>query len=184
MTTITEDTELPSKFWERVKPEPHTGCWLWTGALCRSGYGRFRFNGELYAHRVAYRALVGDYPEGTESDHLCRVRNCVNPTHIEAVTHKVNTGRAFKVPGGGDERNRAKTHCPRGHEYAGANLYVNPSSGGRTCRSCQRAAQLTWQVANRDKVNAAHNKRRLANPELHRARCRASYHKKKALAEG
>lgn len=184
MTSNTEDTKLPSKFWERVRPEPHTGCWLWTGALCRSGYGRFRFSGELYAHRVAYRELVGDYPEGTESDHLCRVRNCVNPTHIEAVTHRVNTGRAFKVPGGGDERNRQKTHCPHGHEYTGDNLYVNPKSGRRTCRTCMKAAQAAWANANRSKINKKAAAWHAANPELHRARCKASYHKRKALKEG
>jgi hypothetical protein len=136
---------------------------------------------------VAYRALVGDYPDGTESDHLCRVRNCVNPAHIEAVTHKVNTGRAFKVPGGGDALMRAKTHCPRGHEYAGENLYVNANDNRRACRTCKKVQTDAYRSANRTAVNAASTARRLKNPDLHRARCRASYYKRKlreALKEG
>lgn len=71
------------------------GCWTWTGALQR-GYGRVcgggRGNNQL-AYRVAYELLVGPVPVGLELDHLCRNRACINPEHLEPVTHRENMRR-------------------------------------------------------------------------------------------
>ena len=70
------------------------GCWLWLGRIDRTGYGRCKqFNKTVLAHRVFYMHYVGEIPEGKELDHLCRVRNCVNPEHLEAVTRAVNSQR-------------------------------------------------------------------------------------------
>jgi len=87
---------------------------------------------------VVYEALHGPIPPGLECDHLCRVPWCVNPAHIDLVAHAVNVrrGAARWVPG---ERQRAKRRCPRGHPYTKANTYVQPGTGGRACRACDRA---------------------------------------------
>lgn len=112
---------------DKVSPEPNTGCWLWTGALSGNGYGRFWERGRLVIpHRFLYIALIGEVPVGLELDHLCRNPLCVNPVHLEPVTHKVNMSRG---------QNAAKTHCPQGHLYMGDNLIFR--SGGRGCRACR-----------------------------------------------
>jgi len=78
------------RFLAKVDLDP-SGCWLWTSALDTAGYGRFYLNGRLVAaHGLAYDMFVGPVGEGLELDHLCRVRNCVNPRHLEPVTHREN----------------------------------------------------------------------------------------------
>lgn len=106
-------------------------CWEWTGYRNPQGYGKFNFLGDQLAHRVAYRMMVGAIPEGMTLDHLCRNRGCVRPSHLEPVTAVENTKRG--IPSRAD-----KTHCPKGHPYAG-NEYVRPDGRGRMCRSCARA---------------------------------------------
>ena len=72
-------------------------CWLWSTALERLGYALWRPAGnekKVLAHRWSYEFFVGPIPVGLELDHLCRVRNCVNPDHLEAVTHLENMRRA------------------------------------------------------------------------------------------
>lgn len=112
------------------------GCWLWTGRVLPTGYGQFFYNGKhRRAHRVAYEWAMGPIPEGLEIDHLCRVRNCVNPKHMEAVTHRENVLRG-QTPTGINAR---KTHCSRGHEFDEGNTYY--SKYGRQCRWCARLTQ-------------------------------------------
>src|ERR1035437_5379402 len=68
-------------------------CWLWTGCKVR-GYGQVTiFYKRFYAHRLSFEAAKGKIPEGLEIDHLCHVKNCVNPDHLEAVTPKSNMKR-------------------------------------------------------------------------------------------
>lgn len=104
-------------------------CWNFTGALT-DGYGRAYVDGRLViTHRAAYEVLVGPIPAGLTLDHLCRNKACYNPAHLEPVTRAENLRRGW-------QHRELKTHCPRGHEYAGRNLYVSPK-GWRICRLCQ-----------------------------------------------
>jgi hypothetical protein len=111
-------------------------CWLWTGYLLR-GYGRFWFRGKIYlAHRWSYERFVEPIPNGLSLDHLCRVTNCVNPAHLEPVTHRENCLRGVSPVAA----HAKKTHCPRGHEYDGVRTYRG-SGEHRFCYTCKRAQQ-------------------------------------------
>lgn len=83
--------------------DAETGCWRWKGTLTDRGYGTYKYRNPspgaprqiaVKAHRVIYERLIGPIPEGLELDHLCRNRPCVNPAHLEPVTHRENTRRA------------------------------------------------------------------------------------------
>ncbi|KAB2977369.1 HNH endonuclease [Streptomyces sp. SS1-1] len=89
------------------------------------------------AHRVAYQEIVGPIPEGLQLDHLCRVRHCVNPAHLEPVTSRENTLRGENLVA----INAAKTHCKRGHLFDAANTYRWRNS--RICRECRRLRSAT-----------------------------------------
>lgn len=124
-----------------------TGCWVWAGNKDRLGYGRFGYQGRLHlAHRASYALLIGDIPEGMDLDHLCRNPSCINPAHLEAVTHRENARRGLA---GANER--MKTECPQGHPYSGDNLVVL-SNGHRRCRACLSAQRKAWK--DRQKVVA------------------------------
>jgi hypothetical protein len=131
--------KLPDRFWDKVQFEPNTDCWLWDAAL-NGGYGMYwTGDKQVRAHRLSYESLIGPIPEGFQIDHLCRVRNCVNPWHLEPVTPAENhrRGRCAEVAG---ERQRLKTHCPRGHAYTEENTYYKPQ-GWRECRVCRSDRQ-------------------------------------------
>ena len=130
---------LEDRFWAKVAKSHKDGCWLWTGTTS-GGYGRIcegtPSRRMLPSHRVAYELLVGPIPDGLEIDHLCRVTRCVNPAHMEPVTHQENTRRGLS-----GALQVLKTHCPRGHPYSGTNLYVGPEKGDRQCRTCKAENQ-------------------------------------------
>lgn len=122
---------LPLKLQASISPEPNSGCWLWL-ACDAQGYGRVLYNGRVeQAHRLVYELLVGPIPPGLVTDHLCRTRCCVNPSHIELVTHRTNILRGTGV----SARNVIKTACPLGHPYSGHNLVID--NGDRKCRLCK-----------------------------------------------
>lgn len=134
------------RFMSHVEMVTESGCWIWMAKICVKGYGRFGLGNRpgkrlsqgtvsRSAHVVAYELIRGSVPDGLELDHLCRVRCCVNPWHLEAVTHKVNCDRGTAVIVN-TARNRSKTHCPRGHEYSQENTFV--TQGGRKCRACYK----------------------------------------------
>lgn len=181
------DERLPGRFWSRVYPDPITGCWLWAGGLNDKGYGRWQPRRGLqeFVHRAVVRAFRGKPERGLHVDHLCRVRWCCNPDHLEVVTprenqrrgrspwsynarktqcvrgHEFTSGNTYWEEGAyagapkkrrcrecGRLRKREKyghegiaarlrTHCPKGHRYAGDNLII--SRGRRYCRSCRNA---------------------------------------------
>lgn len=109
---IIED-KVKERFLAKVRKSANVlDCWEWTGGRSLQGYGRFRFLGQVqYAHRVAYMIFVGSIPIGLELDHICKVRHCVNPDHLEAVTHRTNILRGNNPMA----RNARKIHCPFGH---------------------------------------------------------------------
>lgn len=118
--------------------EGQDGCWLWPWSVYGSGYGRFRAAGATGpVHRLVYERLVGPVPDGLELDHLCRVRLCANPTHLEAVTRQENIIRA--VPYWPKHHNMPlRTHCKSGaHELTDENVTVR--NGQRYCRPCLEA---------------------------------------------
>lgn len=120
-----------SYFRDQVNESP-SGCWLWGGKVREDGYGQFSSD-SLMAHRYAYELWVGPIPEGLQIDHLCMVKACVNPQHLEAVTAAENLRRRDVAYGMGS----AVTSCPRGHAYDVINTYQSPS-GRRNCRRCGR----------------------------------------------
>jgi hypothetical protein len=142
------------------------GCWLFR-TQAKNGYSTFGINKKtpVKAHRFSYKMHKGEIPEGLHIDHLCSVKNCCNPDHLEAVTPKENTRRAW-------ERGEAKahpkevclragrignaaavakklamTHCKKGHPYSEENTY-RPKKGGRDCRACSKLRyhrRKSWQ---------------------------------------
>ena len=134
------------RFWAKVQlPDPDTGCMLWTAAKTSAGYGAFRLGGVLYrAHRISFTLAYGEIPQGMVLDHICRNRACVAPEHLEVVSQRENVLRGEGLAA----QNSARTHCPRGHAYAGANLYVAPD-GRRYCRTCRREKQRNYRRAKR-----------------------------------
>lgn len=125
-----------------------TGCWNWNGTLSPSGYGVLtRRNRAVQAHRFMYELTNGaPPPSGLELDHLCRNRRCINPAHLEAVTHRENMRRSESPPG----FNARKTFCNSGHPLSGDNLRHN-TYGVRVCRECRlvRNAKVLRQEASR-----------------------------------
>ena len=117
-------------FLSRLRIE-RNGCWVYTGPLNSGGYGKFGH--DVMAHIYAYTHWVGPVPEGMQIDHLCRVRSCCNPKHLEVVTARTNTLRGEGLAA----RNARKTHCPQGHEYTPENTLLKGRR--RHCRTCDRA---------------------------------------------
>lgn len=136
---------LSECFWPKVNPcgpvHPVLGteCWLWIGSKTPEGYGRL--SRDRYAHRVSFEIAGGVIADGYEIDHLCRVRSCVRPEHLEAVTHQENMRRAV-LP--------VKAHCDNGHEMAGDNVYV--TRRGRRCRTCLHAELRAYYVKNKARI--------------------------------
>lgn len=116
----------------KIRPD-ESGCWLWTGAVTSSGYGSVGVNGRSEsAHRHLYALLVAPIPAGLEIDHLCRVRLCVNPDHLEPVTRAENLRRAR-------EHHVPKRACKYGHSLTG----TAARAANGMCRECDRQRKRT-----------------------------------------
>ena len=141
------------RFWIKVqKSQEPKGCWLWTGAVHKlTGYGATATGGRkgaksLLAHRVSYEMSIGPIPEGLQLDHLCRVRNCVNPEHLEPVTARENTMRSTSI----SALNAVKTHCVNGHPFSDDNTVIL-KSGWRDCLHCRRVNKRNSTMRKRAK---------------------------------
>lgn len=143
------DGSTEYRFWPKVnKAGPvsalaNGNCWIWMAATNgKNGYGIFR-GGEgrdlcgsrrwMLVHRFVYEITFGPIPEGLEPDHLCRNRLCVNPSHLELVTHRVNTLRGYS-PAANQAR---RDHCLRGHVFD-----KRENGGKRRCSICDRVKEL------------------------------------------
>ena len=131
---------------------PESGCWVWMGTTNPGGYGLVGYNGKTkLSHRVAYELKFGPIPEGLDLDHLCRVRCCVNPDHLEPVSRSENLRRGET----GDNLVKSAlsvTHCPSGHEYTPENTFLRKDRPGhRGCRACRRNATNQWYRKSRGK---------------------------------
>lgn len=133
---------VPERILAHVDLDELTGCLLWTGNIHpKYGYGRLCVDRVVkLAHRVAYEAFVGPIPEGLTLDHLCRVRRCVNPAHLEPVTLAENKARGMSFAA----VNARKTRCSQGHEFTPENTYVDTKTGWRQCATCVRDRQRRY----------------------------------------
>lgn len=131
-----------ARFWAKVSVRQY-GCWEWNGCKHTHGYGRFYLNRRwIMAHRISYIIFNKSIPDNREIDHICRNRQCVNPDHLEAVTHKENTRRGFGPTG----INAQKTNCPKcGGEYTD---FGRPR--GRVCVPCARIANKNHYYKNKE----------------------------------
>lgn len=132
---------LPQRFWDKVRFTD--SCWLWTAYIGATGYGKFRMGRTQLAHRVAYAALIGPIPAGLTLDHLCRVKSCVNPAHLEPTTIRENNLRS---PRSLISVAVAQTACINGHEFTEENTRTRRVNGRdqRECRTCVRARKRDW----------------------------------------
>lgn len=147
---VTCDQVVSSQRWAERVSENDDGCFVYAWPNNADGYGTIGIGRNNYrAHRVAMVAHLGaDIPPGVQVDHLCRVRNCVNPAHLEVVEQAVNLARGMSPPA----RNARKTHCPEGHPLSGDNLRTDQQPGKRGCRTC-KLEQSRQQAA---AIKAAH----------------------------
>jgi hypothetical protein len=154
------------RFWIKVDIGGPAGCWNWTAGLSAKGYGKFGWCGSAwYAHRWSYALHTGaPVPTDLVIDHLCRNPACVNPSHMEAVTHEENISR-------GTPAMSKITHCPQGHEYTPENTcrYQSSADGKwrRQCRACSREKQR--KVAETEEYKAAQREYRRRTREQRRA---------------
>jgi hypothetical protein len=126
---------LPERIEGRVQRTE--GCWLWTGPLQKNGYGYTRWKlgtkwGHARVHRLFYEHYVEKISEGLEIDHICKVRSCVRPDHLRAVTHAENLSTR-------NHRGKARAEfCGSGqHRMTDDNVYN--FSRGRACKACMAA---------------------------------------------
>ena len=132
MTFLPSDEALRTRpVSERVQYDTNGGCWLWTGYVNSWGYGTVWSSAAKkvrYAHRVSYEQKTGlTIPDGMDINHLCRVRCCVNPDHLEVLPRSEHMSRQLSA---------TKTHCVRGHPLSGENIYLY-ANRFRQCRACR-----------------------------------------------
>jgi hypothetical protein len=137
---------LMDRFNEKYIPVTESGCWVWLGTVSSHGYGRILRTATRadYAHRISYELFRGPIPKGLQIDHLCRVRCCVNPDHLEVVTAETNKARGDSL----NAINARKTHCEHGHPFDQRNTWERQLPGGkigRQCRTCRYLAYRRWR---------------------------------------
>lgn len=133
---------LPDRILIKIDLDPVNGCWIWTGAFVREYPQVYWEGGPKRAHRVFYEVLVGPIPAGLVIDHLCKLKACCNPAHLEPTTIEENTRR-------GSVGRPKLTHCCRGHPYDEVNTRTCGTTGRRFCRACQKIRAANRKAAAR-----------------------------------
>lgn len=124
-------------------------CWLWPGARSDGGYGNImssRTTGRrraLLVHRVVFEHFQGPIGDGLELDHLCRVRHCCNPAHLEPVTRRTNVLRGLSPAA----KAAKQTHCIRGHALTPDNVMRRRDGRRRECLTCHRDRERARKAA-------------------------------------
>ena len=151
-------SELPDRLQDKIIIEPNSGCWLWTAALDRRGYGRTARarpdRQQVGAYKMVYETLVKEVPEGLELHHRCETPCCCNPDHLEPVTHAVNCRLSKRI---GRHHNRKRGHqsfCKRGHAMKGYNVIVSKDGVWR-CRKCHNLLIAGYRYQKRHQLKLA-----------------------------
>lgn len=134
-------TKVGESFYTHFTPTSWTACWLWHGHINNAGYGmgwdRIQRRSRP-AHCLAFElAFNKRIPPKIQIDHLCKVRSCVNPLHLEAVTSFVNNHRS--------DAYIWNTECLRGHKFTKENTYIRLDKGTQECRACRRDARAAFK---------------------------------------
>lgn len=132
---VTVRLSLRERFDAKWELDDGTGCWNWLAGNNSAGYGVISLGrateGNVLAHRLSYKLHAGEIQQDLELDHLCRNVRCVNPDHLEPVTHQENVLRGVSPPA----FNARKTHCDKGHP-------LTAGKSGRTCKVCARESAI------------------------------------------
>ncbi len=146
------EKDFITRYGNNISPEPNSGCWLWYGTInTQTGYGVISAGRKkLLAHRISYEMTYGPIPVGLEIDHLCRVRSCVNPEHLEAVTHQENVRRGLASFVAANAVWRSRTHCKNGHEFTPENIIWREGrtparAESRMCKTCRAEAMVRFE---------------------------------------
>lgn len=148
------NSDDPDFFEKNIMRLPFSGCWIWMGRITPEGYAHASYDRRGWAiHRLLYQLFRGPILSET-LDHLCRVRCCVNPWHLEQVTRGENVMRGIGITA----QNARKTECVHGHPLSGDNLLLETRTGGplkRLCRICKMAGLAKWNILKRERREAA-----------------------------
>lgn len=143
---------FPKIFWIKVKKTQT--CWNWIGYIGKTGYGQFKKNNKMQkAHRVSYELYKGKIRRELEIDHLCRNKKCVNPKHLEAVTHRENMlrGNSFVAI------NAKKIRCKYGHKFDKKNtgFFIDKNKcQGRYCKKCRNLYQKYYRIKQKNVISS------------------------------
>jgi hypothetical protein len=150
---LTQSFRLPNEIRFQLYYVENAGCWEWLGCKDKNGYGVFairygekghRHRKMVFAHRYQYERLYGPIPAGLESDHNCKNVACINPSHLEPVTHRVNLLRGDSPAA----KQARQTHCIHGHAFSGYNLWLD-KRGRRHCRKCHMLRERKYKSEKR-----------------------------------
>ena len=145
------------RFFSKIESVPTTACWLWKGSINKNGYGKFCLAGRsTLAHRASYIIFVSSIPEGLVLDHLCQIKNCVNPDHLEPITQQENIRRAkagyinLKPLGVIFPPRIVKPYCAYGHRLNKENiLRINQR---KVCKTCNKLPISDWYVVYKERI--------------------------------
>ena len=149
------------KLYLQSRHDSETGCIEFTGSKTSKGYGKIKVKQVQYLTHRIMAVAAGKMVENSslQIDHLCSNKICMNPEHLEAVTYGINLKRAFdrgeRPRFAPNNANKAKTHCPKGHEYSVQNTYISLKNNGRQCKTCLkfRSAESRRKARNNNNNN-------------------------------